>query len=157
MNDQNDYKDLLSELDREALEQAVVLWSTLQKIVGRGTPRNSDLREMMDHIHAIQNCIMSQAARRAFPDQFRMLGEVGRWDERNPHLPEAPADGKHMFGEDGQSYRCSRCGVYNRAQPQNQPFFEPCEGGWAESGKMRAWANDQWAADKETANALPDP
>jgi hypothetical protein len=65
-------------------------------------------------------------------------------EARNPYLPEAPADGKHVFP--GGSYRCSLCGVYNRTD--SPPFHEPCKGAWAESGKMRAAAADRWAADK---------
>lgn len=66
--------------------------------------------------------------------------------EKNPYLPKAPADGKHVFGEDGRSYRCSLCGVYNRTE--SPPFHEPCKGGWAESGKMRYAAKDRWDAER---------
>lgn len=72
----------------------------------------------------------------------------------NPYLPEAPADGEHIFPNDG--YRCCRCGVYNRAQAENQPFYEPCEGGWAQSEKMRAAAEERWAAELTTSPAWCD-
>ena len=51
----------------------------------------------------------------------------GEAEERNPYLPEAPEDGKHIFIDN--SYRCSRCGVYNRTD--SPPFHEPCKGQWA--------------------------
>jgi hypothetical protein len=66
-------------------------------------------------------------------------------EERNPYLPEAPEDGKHIFP--GGSYRCSRCGVYNRTD--SPPFHEPCKGAWAESGKMRYAAEEKWATERE--------
>lgn len=75
----------------------------------------------------------------------------------NRHLPERPADGKHIFGSGGQSYRCSRCGVYNRPDVASTKAVldAPCEGAWAQSGKMRAWAEDQWAKDKAAAPVAP--
>ncbi len=75
-------------------------------------------------------------------------------DKVNPYLPEAPEDGKHIFGENGQSYRCSRCGVYNRDQPENPPFYEPCEGGWAQSGTLRVASVKKWADDKAAAEEV---
>lgn len=65
--------------------------------------------------------------------------------ERNPFLPEAPDDGRHIFLNG--SYRCCRCGVYNRED--SPPFHKPCLGNWAESGKMRAYAEDQWEEEKK--------
>lgn len=68
---------------------------------------------------------------------------------RNPYLPEAPADGQHIFGDSGTSYRCSRCGVYNRPDvPSTKDVLDaPCLGGWAHSGKMRYAAEDRWKAE----------
>lgn len=40
-----------------------------------GDNHANDKFEVMLHIHALQNMVMSQAARRAFPTQFRQLGE----------------------------------------------------------------------------------
>lgn len=80
--------------------------------------------------------------------------KIARWvlDQavQNPHLPEPPADGQHIFGLDGMSYRCSRCGVYNRPEvPSNKEVLDaPCAGRWAQSGKMRAWAEDKWRDEK---------
>lgn len=54
----------------------------------------------------------------------------------NPHLPAKPEDGQHV----GDSGRCNACGAY-RGSPEWQ---EPCEGRWAESGKMRVAARTAW-------------
>lgn len=55
------------------------LWNKLCKVVGDGPTRKADLGELVIHIHAIQQAVMSQAAARAHPDQFRLLGDVGGW------------------------------------------------------------------------------
>jgi hypothetical protein len=62
-----------------AMMRTTELWSAFQNIVGNGPTRDADLREGMTHIHALQNMILSQGARRAHPDSYRMLGEVGKW------------------------------------------------------------------------------
>lgn len=61
---------------------------------------------------------------------------------RNPHLPEAPTDGKHDFAT--VSPRCNLCGAYAGSHEANQI----CKGEWAESGKMRSWAAKRWREDK---------
>ena len=64
----------------------------------------------------------------------------------NPYLPEPPPDGQHIF--EG-SYRCKRCAVYNRPDvPSTKMVLDaPCEGRYAQSGTMRAWAEDKWRED----------
>lgn len=72
----------------------------------------------------------------------------------NPYLPVPPSDGKHVFNG---LYRCARCAVYNRPQPENPAFYEPCEGRWAQSGKMRRAAEERWAEElARGAQALAD-
>lgn len=68
--------------------------------------------------------------------------------ERNPYFPPAPEDGHHLF-ENG-SYRCKFCAVYNRPDvPSTKEILDqPCKGNWDQSGKMRAWAEDKWAAER---------
>jgi len=57
-----------------AIRQAGDLWGTLCKIVGTGATRDADLAELIVHVHAIQQAVMSQAAGRAYPNQYRLLG-----------------------------------------------------------------------------------
>lgn len=64
--------------------------------------------------------------------------------ERNPFLPETPADGRHDWGDSatdlGGNYRCLLCGAYKGSDEGTIT----CRGEYAESGKMRAWAAEQW-------------
>lgn len=46
------------------------------EIIGDGPTRAQDINEAALRIHAIQHMIMSQAAVRAHPDLFRLLGEA---------------------------------------------------------------------------------
>jgi hypothetical protein len=36
----------------------------------------SDLREVANHIHALQDKVLAQAAARAYPDRYRLMGRV---------------------------------------------------------------------------------
>ena len=43
-------------------------------IVGDGPTQRADIAELVVHIHAIQHMVMAQAAARAYPGEFRLLG-----------------------------------------------------------------------------------
>ena len=58
------------------------LWGDLCKIVGDGRTRDHDLAEMIGHVHALQNFVLSQAAGRAYPEMYRLAGSSLRSDER---------------------------------------------------------------------------
>lgn len=45
-----------------------------KEIVGSGPTRNGDLVEIVFHVHALQQKLMSNAFARANPDRFRVLG-----------------------------------------------------------------------------------
>jgi hypothetical protein len=45
-------------------------------IVANGPTRTEDLAELTAAIHVIQRTVMAQAAARAYPGEFRLLGEV---------------------------------------------------------------------------------
>jgi hypothetical protein len=66
--------ELLTEAEHRAIDYTAALWHELGEIVGPGPSRAVDLRELVVHIHAIQHAVMSQAAARAYPDRFRLLG-----------------------------------------------------------------------------------
>jgi len=57
-----------------AMSLTAELANALGRIVGDGRTRTADLTEAVHHIHALQHMIMSQAAARAYPDRFRLLG-----------------------------------------------------------------------------------
>ena len=67
--------DLLTADEREAIRQAGQLYVLIaERIVGRGLTRNDDLAEIRAAIHVIQRAVESQAAARAYPAEFRLLG-----------------------------------------------------------------------------------
>ena len=67
---------MLSEQERSALRVCGNLWGQVCEIVGQGPTRESDLNEIMVHVHAIQRAIMAQSAAREHPGEFRLLGEM---------------------------------------------------------------------------------
>ena len=69
-------RHLLTEAEQAAVTATADLWRMLGGIVGDGPTRDADLRELIVHIHAIQQAVMSQAAARAYPDTYRRLGET---------------------------------------------------------------------------------
>lgn len=72
------YQDmgLLTEQEHAAIDAAGALWNQLCSIAGHGPTRALDLDELAAHIHAIQRAVMKQAAARAYPDRYRLLGEA---------------------------------------------------------------------------------
>jgi len=64
----------------------------------------------------------------------------------NPFLPEAPADGEHVWsdGPTDIDHRCKLCGAYAGSEEGGGT----CLGEFKESGKMRSWASQQWIAQK---------
>ncbi len=45
-------------------------------VIGHGLTREADVREFVAHVHVIQQAILAQAAGRAYPERFRLLGEI---------------------------------------------------------------------------------
>lgn len=68
---------MLTEDEQHAMDLTGKLGDLLAtKIIGNGPTRDGDLREMTLHVHSLQHFIMSQAAARAHPDKYRLLGET---------------------------------------------------------------------------------
>lgn len=69
-------EDLLTDKEREAIRMAGALWGLLCEIVADADPmlRLGDLQELITPIHQIQRYVMGQAAARAYPAEFRLLG-----------------------------------------------------------------------------------
>lgn len=73
--------DLLTPDEHRAVELTAELWNALSAVVGDGPTRGRDLQELAAHIHAIQQAVLSHAAARAYPDRYRLLGDiVGGWN-----------------------------------------------------------------------------
>lgn len=73
-HDDAPHPDLLTDDEHKAIELAGELWGLLCRIVGHGRSAAADLSEACTHIHALQHAIMAQAAARAYPDRYRLLG-----------------------------------------------------------------------------------
>jgi len=66
--------ELLTADEQKAITLTADLWNQLCRVVGGGRTRDADLVELCTHIHAIQHAVMSQAAARAYPGEYRLLG-----------------------------------------------------------------------------------
>jgi hypothetical protein len=66
----------LTPLEHSVIARLGECWGDICAIVGDGPARDDDLREMRDHVHALQRALGSQAAARAHPGHFRLLGET---------------------------------------------------------------------------------
>lgn len=70
----SDDPGLMTPLEHDAMAQSAELWNTLVAIAGDGPARDGDLQELAFHIHGIQRAVLKQAAARAYPDRYRLLG-----------------------------------------------------------------------------------
>lgn len=68
--------ELLSPLEHKVIADLGQTWNDICQIVGGSSTRNGDLNEAVHHIHALQKMIMGQAASRAYPSSYRLLGET---------------------------------------------------------------------------------
>lgn len=65
---------ILTSDEHHAVKLAAELWNHLCKTIPKGPTRSADLGELVVHIHAIQQAVMSNAAGRAYPTKYRLLG-----------------------------------------------------------------------------------
>ena len=72
-----DREDLLTADEREAVRQAGLLYTFIaERIVAHGPARDDDLAEFRYAVNVIQRAVEAQAAARAYPREFRLLGTV---------------------------------------------------------------------------------
>lgn len=65
----------LTDAEHEAMDLTASLYNLMaDKVVGRDHTRQGDMTELAAHVHAIQNMLMAQAAARAHPSTYRLLG-----------------------------------------------------------------------------------
>lgn len=69
--------DLMTPEEHWAMKMTVELFNHMSKwVIGSDeVARNTDMPELTHHIHDLQRMILSQAACRAFPEKYRLLGE----------------------------------------------------------------------------------
>lgn len=70
-----DAPELLTPAEHEAVRLAGQLYTLIaDHVVGHGPTRDDDLVEIRAAVHVIQRGVESQAAARAYPAEFRLLG-----------------------------------------------------------------------------------
>lgn len=67
---------LLSTDELHALELLTEFVNLTSRIVGPGRTRQGDMNEIATRVHDLQHLVMAQAAARAYPDRFRLLGKT---------------------------------------------------------------------------------
>lgn len=66
---------LLTNDEHAAVMAVADAWEAVCAVVGNGPTRDADLKEVIFHVHALQHLVMAQAAARAYPAMYRLLGE----------------------------------------------------------------------------------
>lgn len=122
---------LLTASEHRAMELTGQLWGELQAIVGRAKSRAADLNELVGHVHAIQNTILAQAAGRAYPDRYRLLGEV-------LEAAAPPKDDGFYWPFGGAVPGHLLLSVTVDGPPGSPPLFR-CECGFEAPGGREAW------------------
>jgi hypothetical protein len=67
--------ELLTETEHRLIEMLGDCFNLYREVLGAGPTRRADLLEATAHIHALQARVMAQAAARAYPERYRLLGE----------------------------------------------------------------------------------
>jgi hypothetical protein len=74
---QQSSSDFLTSHEHQAITDAGKLYTHIaNNIIAHGATRDDDLQEIRTAIHVIQHAIMAQAAARAYPTRYRLLGDV---------------------------------------------------------------------------------
>jgi hypothetical protein len=67
---------MLTDAEHKAMDLVAELTRAIAGVIGDGGYQAAnDMREVVLHVHAIQNMILSQSAARAYPDRYRLLGQ----------------------------------------------------------------------------------
>lgn len=86
--------ELLTDDEHRLMDLTGELWKVLCEVVGDAPARSADLAEAAAHVHAIQNMVLAQAAARAYPDNYRLLGQQltsnSQHPQRNSSLERNP-------------------------------------------------------------------
>ncbi len=70
----NEVAQLLTPAEHDAMAQTAQLTRTMREIIGDGPAAEGDIAEMVDAVHRIQRMVLGQAAARAYPERYRLLG-----------------------------------------------------------------------------------
>lgn len=81
--------EYLTASEKVALDHLARFWREMAAgVVRQGPNREADLREIVLRVHALQAIVMSQAAARAYPGEFRLLGGSLREMAEDDSVPE---------------------------------------------------------------------
>lgn len=72
---------LLTQDEHDALTVSGELAGLIRRVIGDGPQAHNDWSEAAVLIHGLQHMVMAQAAARAFPNDYRLLGQVLSSDE----------------------------------------------------------------------------
>jgi hypothetical protein len=67
--------ELLTDKEHEIVWRLGSIYRDLKHVISDGAQQEYDLNEATLHIHALQHMVMAQAAGRAYPDKYRLLGD----------------------------------------------------------------------------------
>lgn len=68
--------ELLTTAELEAVDKISEAYRAVSFLMGTEASRAGDVAELVFHIHALQNMVLAQAAARAYPRRFRLLGKL---------------------------------------------------------------------------------
>lgn len=77
---------LLTDDEHQAVQMLGEVANMMGRIIGDGLTRRGDIAEAVHHVHNLQRMILAQAAARAYPAQYRLMGDI-------PHPDGAVSDG----------------------------------------------------------------
>lgn len=78
MSEEREEAGMLTDAEHELIGKLGACWNAFSRIVGDGPTRDADCEEFVQHVHILQQQVMSQAAARAYPSTYRLLGETLR-------------------------------------------------------------------------------
>lgn len=68
--------ELLTLDELRVMDLTTEIANLMTRVIGDGPTRSGDLNELVRHVHGIQHMVMAQSSARAYPERFRLLGEV---------------------------------------------------------------------------------
>jgi hypothetical protein len=69
-------QEILTDAEKKVIDHLADAWNLfVREVISDGPTSLEDQTEFMQHIHALQNMMLSQAARRYYPE-YRVLGDV---------------------------------------------------------------------------------
>lgn len=68
--------EILTEAEHSLIRDIANVFGGFLKIMEHDASYGGDIQEIIYHVHALQNHVLAQAAARAYPFKYRLLGGV---------------------------------------------------------------------------------